>query len=201
MSANDQPDALPTIGLAGALSIGLGGIVGGGFFATYGLTIVGATGRDAPRLPDRRPDRALYGVFLYRPHRPLSGAGRNGDLHPRSVRRQPAPRQRQRPSHAQLYRRHGRLCHGAGRLFGALPAGSEPGARHPADRVLRDHRPRAGQFHGRVADDAPRGVLQHRQARACSRSSSLPASSSGSSNGGASRRQNGRRRARSWRAE
>lgn len=34
----------PSIGLAGALSIGIGGIVGGGFFATFGLTIAGAAG-------------------------------------------------------------------------------------------------------------------------------------------------------------
>jgi amino acid transporter len=33
-----------TIGLVGALSIGIGGIVGGGFFATFGLAIAGARG-------------------------------------------------------------------------------------------------------------------------------------------------------------
>ncbi len=32
------------IGVAGALSIGIGGIVGGGFFATFGLAVVGARG-------------------------------------------------------------------------------------------------------------------------------------------------------------
>jgi uncharacterized protein len=34
----------PDIGVIGALSIGIGGIVGGGFFATFGLAIVGARG-------------------------------------------------------------------------------------------------------------------------------------------------------------
>jgi len=34
----------PSIGVAGALSIGIGGIVGGGFFATFGMTIAGAGG-------------------------------------------------------------------------------------------------------------------------------------------------------------
>ena len=34
----------PTVGAAGALSIGIGGIVGGGFFATFGLTVVGGQG-------------------------------------------------------------------------------------------------------------------------------------------------------------
>jgi len=38
------PDPNTTIGLVGALSIGIGGIVGGGFFATFGLTIAGARG-------------------------------------------------------------------------------------------------------------------------------------------------------------
>lgn len=33
-----------SIGVLGALSIGVGGIVGGGFFATFGLTIEGARG-------------------------------------------------------------------------------------------------------------------------------------------------------------
>ncbi len=37
-------DSTTTIGLAGALSIGIGGIVGGGFFATFGLAIAGARG-------------------------------------------------------------------------------------------------------------------------------------------------------------
>ena len=32
------------IGVIGALSIGVGAIVGGGFFATFGLTIAGAKG-------------------------------------------------------------------------------------------------------------------------------------------------------------
>jgi amino acid transporter len=34
----------PDIGVIGALSIGIGGIVGGGFFATFGLAVVGARG-------------------------------------------------------------------------------------------------------------------------------------------------------------
>ncbi|QBR69948.1 amino acid transporter [Beijerinckiaceae bacterium] len=34
----------PSIGAIGALSIGIGGIVGGGFFATFGLTVEGAKG-------------------------------------------------------------------------------------------------------------------------------------------------------------
>jgi hypothetical protein len=34
----------PGIGVIGALSIGIGGIVGGGFFATFGLAVVGARG-------------------------------------------------------------------------------------------------------------------------------------------------------------
>ncbi|WP_295432193.1 hypothetical protein [uncultured Thiodictyon sp.] len=33
-----------TIGIGGALSIGIGGMVGGGFFATFGLAVVGARG-------------------------------------------------------------------------------------------------------------------------------------------------------------
>ena len=33
-----------TIGVLGALSIGVGGIVGGGFFATFGITAAGARG-------------------------------------------------------------------------------------------------------------------------------------------------------------
>lgn len=37
-------DAVRDIGPLGALSIGVGGIVGGGFFATFGLAIVGARG-------------------------------------------------------------------------------------------------------------------------------------------------------------
>ncbi len=32
------------IGAFGALSIGVGGIVGGGFFATFGITVIGARG-------------------------------------------------------------------------------------------------------------------------------------------------------------
>jgi hypothetical protein len=32
------------IGVVGALSIGIGGIIGGGFFATFGLPVVGARG-------------------------------------------------------------------------------------------------------------------------------------------------------------
>ena len=35
---------VPSIGVVGALSIGIGAIVGGGFFATFGLTIEGAKG-------------------------------------------------------------------------------------------------------------------------------------------------------------
>jgi amino acid transporter len=34
----------PNIGVFGALSIGVGGIVGGGFFATFGITAAGARG-------------------------------------------------------------------------------------------------------------------------------------------------------------
>lgn len=37
-------EAVRDVGLLGALSIGIGGIVGGGFFATFGLAIVGARG-------------------------------------------------------------------------------------------------------------------------------------------------------------
>ena len=33
-----------TISIGGALSIGIGGMVGGGFFATFGLAVVGARG-------------------------------------------------------------------------------------------------------------------------------------------------------------
>ena len=42
MIEDSNPKA--TIGVPGALSIGIGGIVGGGFFATFGLTIAGAKG-------------------------------------------------------------------------------------------------------------------------------------------------------------
>lgn len=42
MSTDTQP--APTIGVFGALSIGVGGIVGGGFFATFGITAAGAAG-------------------------------------------------------------------------------------------------------------------------------------------------------------
>ena len=41
---SESPAGRPSIGTAGALSIGIGGIVGGGFFATFGLTIAGAKG-------------------------------------------------------------------------------------------------------------------------------------------------------------
>lgn len=48
MQPGDRPGAggadPPTIGAFGALSIGIGGIVGGGFFATFGITIAGAGG-------------------------------------------------------------------------------------------------------------------------------------------------------------
>ena len=40
----DGKATAPSIGVMGALSIGIGGIVGGGFFATFGLTIEGAKG-------------------------------------------------------------------------------------------------------------------------------------------------------------
>ena len=43
-SMSESPGSRPSIGTAGALSIGIGGIVGGGFFATFGLTIAGAKG-------------------------------------------------------------------------------------------------------------------------------------------------------------
>ncbi|HEX4021532.1 MAG TPA: APC family permease [Acidobacteriaceae bacterium] len=39
-----NPGPPPDIGLLGALSIGIGGIVGGGFFATFGLAVMGARG-------------------------------------------------------------------------------------------------------------------------------------------------------------
>ena len=41
---DDEKAAAPSKGVFGALSIGIGGIVGGGFFATFGLTIEGAKG-------------------------------------------------------------------------------------------------------------------------------------------------------------
>ena len=41
---SESPARPPSISTAGALSIGIGGIVGGGFFATFGLTIAGAKG-------------------------------------------------------------------------------------------------------------------------------------------------------------
>ena len=40
----DEKAGVPSKGVMGALSIGIGGIVGGGFFATFGLTIEGAKG-------------------------------------------------------------------------------------------------------------------------------------------------------------
>ena len=40
----DGKATAPSVGVMGALSIGIGGIVGGGFFATFGLTIEGAKG-------------------------------------------------------------------------------------------------------------------------------------------------------------
>jgi amino acid transporter len=40
----DKQAGVPSKGVMGALSIGIGGIVGGGFFATFGLTIEGAKG-------------------------------------------------------------------------------------------------------------------------------------------------------------
>jgi amino acid transporter len=39
-----DPKPVADIGVVGALSIGIGGIIGGGFFATFGLGIVGARG-------------------------------------------------------------------------------------------------------------------------------------------------------------
>jgi uncharacterized protein len=42
--ADAAPRASEPIGIVGALSIGIGGIVGGGFFATFGMGIVGARG-------------------------------------------------------------------------------------------------------------------------------------------------------------
>jgi hypothetical protein len=38
------PKATADIGVVGALSIGIGGIIGGGFFATFGLAVVSARG-------------------------------------------------------------------------------------------------------------------------------------------------------------
>ena len=40
----DDKGKTGSIGLIGALSIGVGGIVGGGFFATFGITVAGAKG-------------------------------------------------------------------------------------------------------------------------------------------------------------
>ena len=40
----DDQGKTGSIGLIGALSIGVGGIVGGGFFATFGITVAGAKG-------------------------------------------------------------------------------------------------------------------------------------------------------------
>ena len=42
--ANEKRGTRADIGVFGALSIGVGGIIGGGFFATFGLAIVGARG-------------------------------------------------------------------------------------------------------------------------------------------------------------
>jgi amino acid transporter len=41
---NDDKGKTGGIGLIGALSIGMGGIVGGGFFATFGIAVAGAKG-------------------------------------------------------------------------------------------------------------------------------------------------------------
>jgi amino acid transporter len=43
-SSPPAPGATGSIGVRGALGIGIGGIVGGGFFATFGLGVVGARG-------------------------------------------------------------------------------------------------------------------------------------------------------------
>jgi uncharacterized protein len=42
--ANSVEGSKADVGIIGALSIGIGGIVGGGFFATFGLAVVGARG-------------------------------------------------------------------------------------------------------------------------------------------------------------
>lgn len=44
MNTSKPGASTSTIGVVGALSIGIGGIVGGGFFATFGIAVVGARG-------------------------------------------------------------------------------------------------------------------------------------------------------------
>jgi len=43
-TAPDKSKLVADVGVMGALSIGVGGIIGGGFFATFGLAVVGARG-------------------------------------------------------------------------------------------------------------------------------------------------------------
>jgi hypothetical protein len=54
-----------SIGVLRALSIGIGGIVGGGFFAAFGLTIAGRQRWHTDRLPDRGNDCVVDHLFLH----------------------------------------------------------------------------------------------------------------------------------------
>jgi hypothetical protein len=67
----DSARAKGSIGVVGALSIGVGGIVGGGFFVTFGITIEGARG-GTPVAFVTGGAIALVTAYSYIGHAPLS---------------------------------------------------------------------------------------------------------------------------------
>ncbi len=75
-----------TIGVFGALSIGVGGIVGGGFFATFGITAAGARGGTPIAFLIGGALALDHRLFLHRADPPLSWARRHGFLHHQGFR-------------------------------------------------------------------------------------------------------------------
>jgi uncharacterized protein len=115
-----EPDSKATIGLVGAMSIGIGGIVGGGFFATFGLTIAGAKGATPlsffiAGLIALATAYSYIGLTLH-----YSGPG--GCLSPYRFWQGTRRGRDQRSARIKLYRHHERLCRRARRLFRALSA-------------------------------------------------------------------------------
>ena len=119
-----------TIGVFGALSIGVGGIVGGGFLRPSGSRPP-ARGADADRVPDRRRAGADHRLFLHRADPPLSRARRHGFVHHQSVRDRVARGLDQRAAGAELRRDHERLrlC-ARGLSLPYLPEAMRPVASH-----------------------------------------------------------------------
>jgi amino acid transporter len=144
------------------LSIGIGAIIGGGFFATFGLAVVGAQGSTYLSFLLGGVLALLTAYSYVRLTLHYAEPGGTVAFVRRGVRPFAAARMPQCSADLQLHRDHGDLCASAGSLFRVLCRAWTTRVLAPRLCIERDHFARHHKFGRHLAGEI-RGCLQYRQ--------------------------------------